>query len=87
MPEQKIFLFQKFFGGFIVLLQAALFVAVFVGSLAYVLMVLRDTYKSTGGWIYQTPKTKSFGKSVFILVILVYIFDLIISVVRKSVLD
>jgi hypothetical protein len=87
MPEQKIFLFEGFFGGFIVLLQAALIVAVFVGSLAYVLMVLRDTYKSTGGWIYQAPRTKSFGKNVLILVLFVYLLDLIISVVRKSLVD
>lgn len=87
MFDQKIHLFERFFGGFIVLLQAALIVAVFLGSLTYILMMMRDTYKSTGGWFYQTPKTKSFGKRVLILVFLVYLFDLIISVVRKSSVD
>jgi hypothetical protein len=87
MSEQKILLFERFFGGFIFLLQAAFIVAVFIGSLTYILLMMRDTYKSTGGWFYQTPRTKSFGKKVLILVLLVYLFDLIISVVRKSFLN
>jgi hypothetical protein len=50
--------------------------AVFIGSLAYILLILRDTYHSTGGWIYQSAKTKRFGRKVFYVVILLLLLIL-----------
>jgi hypothetical protein len=74
------FLFSKnFFGGIFVLIQASLILAVFIGSLAYILLILRDTYHSTGGWIYQSAKTKRFGRKVFYVVIFVAVIDFMIS--------
>jgi hypothetical protein len=74
------FLFSKnFFGGIFVLIQASLILAVFIGSLAYILLILRDTYHSTGGWIYQSAKTKRFGRKVFYVVIFVAVIDFMMS--------
>jgi hypothetical protein len=74
------FLFSKnFFGGIFALIQASLILAVFIGSLAYILLILRDTYHSTGGWIYQSAKTKRFGRKVFYVVIFVAVIDFMIS--------
>jgi len=74
------FLFSKnFFGGIFVLIQASLILAVFIGSLAYILLILRDTYHSTGGCIYQSAKTKRFGRKVFYVVIFVAVIDFMIS--------
>jgi hypothetical protein len=53
--------------------------AIFIGSLAYILLILRDTYHSTGGWIYQSAKTKRFGRKVFYVVIFVAVIDFMIS--------
>ena len=74
------FLFSKnFFGGIFVLIQASLILAVFIGSLAYIFLILRDTYHSTGGWIYQSAKTKQFGRKVFYVLIFVVAIDFLIS--------
>lgn len=74
------FLFSKnFFGSIFVLIQASLILAVFIGSLAYILLILRDIYHSTGGWIYQSAKTKRFGRKVFYVVIFVVAIDFLIS--------
>ena len=79
MFDLKLLFSKNFFGGIFVLIQASLILAVFIGSLAYILFILRDTYHSTGGWIYQSAKTKRFGRKVFYVVIFVAVIDFMIS--------
>jgi hypothetical protein len=82
MFDLKVFFSKNFFEGIFVLIQASLILAVFIGSLAYILLILRDTYHSTGSWIYQSEKTKQFGRKVFYVVIFVAVIDFMISFFR-----
>jgi len=79
MFDLKLLFSKNFFGGIFVLIQASLFLAVFIGSLAYTLLILRDTYHSTGSWFHQSAKTKAFGRKVLYVVIFVAVIDFLLS--------